>query len=67
MAYSNKHNLFNRNQFGFHKGFSTELTLITLTNTVVEALYNRKAATTAFRDLSNVFDCVLNDVLLKKL
>lgn len=67
MSFINKHNLLYNLQFGFRKGYNTNLALITLIDKLSEALDNGNHVVGVFLDFSKAFDTVNHNILLKKL
>ena len=62
-----KNNVISNHQFGFRKGFSTEMALITAIDHITEALDNKKHVIGLFLDLRKAFDTVDKSILLNKL
>ena len=54
-------------QFGFRTRYSTNLTLINITENIGEALDNKKVAGGVFVDFQKAFDTVNHDILVEKL
>ena len=54
-------------QFGFQKGTSTYMAVLTLVDKISEALNNGDYVIGVFLDFSKAFDAVDHDILLKKL
>ena len=67
ILYVNEHNLLYDYQFGFQKGKSTSMALITLIDKISEALDNGEIVMGVFLDFSKAFDTVDHRILLKKL
>ena len=59
--------IISKHQFGFRKGFSTDMALITAIDHITEALDNKKHAIGLFLDLRKAFDTVNKEILLNKL
>ena len=55
------------NQFGFRSGYSTNLSLISITETIKKTMEEGKYGCGVFIDLRKAFDTVNHEVLLKKL
>ena len=62
-----KYNLINPHQFGFRKGYSTELAVAEVQNSLLKSLDNKKIACAVFLDLAKAFDTVDHKLLLDKL
>ena len=54
-------------QFGFQKGKSTSMALVTLIDNVTEALDKGECIIGVFLDFSKAFDTVDHDIILQKL
>lgn len=63
----NQNNIFNSNQFGFRKGFSTEMAIATTVETITNALDRGDNVIGVLLDLKKAFDTVNFEVLFKKL
>ena len=63
----NKHNFFNKYQFGFWNNHSTFMALIILIENLVTALDNGNCAVGIFLDFQKAFDTVDHNILLDKL
>ena len=61
------HNLFYISQYGFRKGFSTELASLELIDRIMIDLDNGKLPYCVFLDLSKAFDTIDHKILLAKL
>ena len=66
-SFLEKNELLYKFQFGFRKKHNTNHALIHITETVKDALDNRKIACGVFVDLQKAFDTVEHSILLKKL
>ena len=67
ILYINRYGLLYEYQFGFQKGKSTHMALITLTDKISEALDQGKLVIGIFLDFSKAFDIVDHGILLQKL
>ena len=65
--YFTTNNVFCIQQFGFRPGHSTELAGLRLANHLITEMDNCKVPTNIYIDLSNAFDTLNFDILLKKL
>ena len=65
--YFTTNNSFCIQQFGFRPGHSTELAALKLANHLITEMDNFKVPTHIYIDLSNAFDTLNFDILLKKL
>lgn len=63
----NKHDLSNRNQWGYKKGFSTELLMSKMTENWRKALDRKQVVCVVFVDFHKAFDAIPHVVLLNKL
>jgi hypothetical protein len=63
--YSN--NIITDRQFGFLNGSNTVLSIMDILSTLIPALRNKEFAVAIFADLSRAFDCVVPELLLRKL
>ena len=66
ISYMLKHNILFEYQFGFQKGKSTHMALITLVDRITEALDNGDYVVGVFLDFSKAFDTVDHAILLDK-
>ena len=62
-----KHNVLYKYQFGFRKGFSTDMALIEIVDNIKTAIDNNKFVCGIFLDLTKAFDTVNHQILLDKL
>ena len=62
-----KYSLINPHQFGFRKGYSTELAVAEVQNLLLKNLDDRKISCAVFLDLAKAFDTVDHQLLLGKL
>ena len=60
-------NIIHPNQFGFRSGYSTTLSLISITETIRKTLDKKKYGCGVFIDLKKAFDTVNHEILLHKL
>ena len=67
ITYINQNHLLYNLQFGFQKGKSTHMALITLIDKISEALDDGDFVIGVFLDFSKAFDTVDHNILLKKL
>lgn len=67
MAYLIQHNLITANQHGFQKGKSTISAIISLIESVIDAIEEEKYVTGLFLDYSKAFDCLGHGLILEKL
>ena len=67
ISYMLKHNILFEYQFGFQKGKSTHMALITLVDRITEALDNGDYVVGVFLDFSKAFDTVDHAILLDKM
>jgi hypothetical protein len=63
--YNNK--LLVANQYGFHKGQTTDDAILKLLNEILDALNNKMKTGSIFCDLQKAFDTVNHELLLDKL
>ena len=66
-SFLDSHNILSDNQYGFRKGLSTEMALLTALEYITDSLDNRSHAIGVFLDLSKAFDTVNKTILLSKL
>ena len=62
-----KHNILYKYQFGFRKGYSTDMALIEIVDNIKTAIDNNKYVCGIFLDLTKAFDTVNHQILLDKL
>ena len=67
IEFINENGLVYEFQFGFQKGKSTSMALVTLIDNVTEALDKGECIIGVFLDFSKAFDTVDHDILLQKL
>ena len=67
ISYMLKHNILFEYQFGFQKGKSTRMAIITLVDRMTEALDNGDYVVGVFLDFSKAFDTVDHAILLHKM
>ena len=67
IEYINENKLLYKYQFGFQKGESTYMAVLTLVDKISEALNNGNYVIGVFLDFSKAFDTIDHDILLKKL
>jgi len=65
--YLNTHKILYRNQFGFRKGYSTQLALILLVDKISQAIDKGEYCIGLFLDLSKAFDTIDHNILINKL
>ena len=67
IKFLDKYKLINPHQFGFRKGYSTELAVAEVQNMLLKNLDNKKVSCAIFLDLAKAFDTVDHKLLLDKL
>ena len=65
IEFLDKNNIFNPNQYGFHKGLSTESAIIQFINNIHNGLNKRCHTIAIFMDLSKAFDVLDHNILSK--
>lgn len=66
-SFINRHNLLNKNQFGFRQDLSTVDAVLEYMDRAYTSLDSREYFTTVFLDFAKAFDTVNHEVLLSKL
>ena len=66
-SFIHKHNILTSFQYGFRKGYSTDMAAVNLVDKVTSALDNKLSAIGIFIDLSKAFDTIDHNILLNKL
>ena len=67
MDYVTKNNILSKYQFGFRKGYSTDMALTILIDKITSAMDKGEHIIGLFVDLAKAFDTVNHTILLKKL
>ena len=67
LSFINKHNLLFEYQFGFREKHGTDIALIVLLDKIMSSINDGEIGLGVFLDLSEAFDTVNHDILLKKL
>ena len=67
LAFINHNNLLYKYQFGFRKGYSTNMALIVLMDKILNAIDNGEVVLGVFLDLSQAFSTINHDILFSKL
>jgi hypothetical protein len=60
-------NILYEHQYGFRKGYSTDLALVSVIDDVLKALEDKEIVLAIYMDLAKAFDTVSHDILLEKL
>ena len=63
----NQHSLFNKSQYGFRTGHSTEFATLELVDRINSSLDHNKTPFSILSDLSKAFDTIDHSILLNKL
>ena len=66
MDYVTKNNILSNYQFGFRKGYSTDMALTILIDKITSAMDKGEHIIGLFVDLAKAFDTVNHTILLKK-
>ena len=66
-AYFTNNNILYQRQFGFRKGYSTEMALLSAIDTITKSLDEKNHVIAIFLDFRKAFDTVDSDILLSKL
>ena len=67
MNYIMKHNILSNSQFGFRKGYSTDMAISLLIDKISKAIDTKEHVIGLFLDLAKAFDTVNHNILLRKL
>lgn len=67
ICFLEKHNILNKNQFGFRKSLSTEDAILELINSIAQVINVNKKCICIFLDLAKAFDTVNHALLLNRL
>ena len=65
--YLEKNNILDKHQYGFRKGHSTDLAMVTVNDYILKALEDKDSVLAVYMDLSKAFDVLDHKILLKKL
>jgi len=66
ICYLESNDILYEHQYGFRKGHSTDLAIVTVTENIQKALENKESVLGVYMDLSKAFDVLSHDILLKK-
>ena len=67
LSFCNRFDLFSKHQFGFRKGFTTELAIMDVYERLLSNMDKNLITCTVFLDLAKAFDSVSHDILIRKL
>jgi len=67
VKYLESHDILYKHQYGFRKGFSTDLAIVTVVDDVLRALEDGKTVLGIYMDLAKAFDTINHKILLQKL
>ena len=67
LNYITEHNIFSNLQFGFRKGYSTEMAISVLIDNISKATDNKEHVIGVFLDFAKAFDTVNHRILMGKL
>jgi hypothetical protein len=65
--YCTSNNILTDQQYGFRKGYSTDVPIFKLINEILKALNDKSLVGGVFFDLEKAFDSVYHSLLIKKL